>query len=305
VTPIPSPVTKKPKVIYVLLDRSRSFGSLTKKTASILVEGLNISVSPGDRLHLIWLGANENDDKYWLVETVPDVDIPLLHLPVSTFTPTPLPLPISEPSKTPTVNTPEPLLKQQAFHQTETAIASYWTVTADAAKVIATNMAIEIEKEINQKQCDQTTINSQNQILISQWQEKRSQIITEYVEKTLQPLNDHVEDGDDKATHIYNSLFYAARTIRQEKEKKLFEGYYLIILSDMEEVGSADGEDLEVDLTGVNVLMAMVSCNQSIECQRRSDNWISYFKDRGAILPTFPFRFVDETTPYVISDFLK
>jgi len=268
------------------------------------MEGLMLSVESGDRLHLIWLGESEDDSKYWLVETVPEIALPPLAPPISTITPSPVPL-STESTNIPPVYTPVPILKQQAFHQTETALAGYWTVTANASSVISTNSAIQQEKEINQQRCDQAAINNKNRILVDKWQEQRNQTVKEFVKKRLASLKDSVGKGTDNATHIYNSLYYAARTIRQEKDTNSFGDYYLIILSDMEEIGSQDGEDLTVDLSGVNVLMAMVSCNQSIECQNRSDHWTTYFRDHSAILPTYPFRLLDETTPYVIFDFLK
>src|SRR5687767_5996186 len=65
VTPLPFSIAGKPKVIYVLIDRSGSYGAYTKRAVDILIEGLTLSIEPGDRLHLIWLGATEDDSKNW------------------------------------------------------------------------------------------------------------------------------------------------------------------------------------------------------------------------------------------------
>ena len=196
-------------------------------------------------------------------------------------------------------------MERQALSQTAIAQSGYWTVTANASSVIATNTAIQVEKEVNQQHCNQAPINHQNLIVYDDWQNQRRQLVVDFVENTLTLLINDAQRGEDNATHIYNSLYYAARTIRQEKDTNLFGAYYLILLSDMEDIGSIDGQSLEVDLADVNVLMAMVYCQRSIDCQNRSIYWESYFRDRGAKLPTYPFRLVDETTPYVISDFLK
>ena len=78
VTPIPFPTARSPKVVYVLIDRSGSYGAYTQRAAQTLIEGLKLSVEPGDRLHLIWLGKYEDTSKNWLVESVPDMAHPAL-----------------------------------------------------------------------------------------------------------------------------------------------------------------------------------------------------------------------------------
>jgi hypothetical protein len=307
VTPIAFTATDKPKVIYVLIDRSGSYGAYTGKAVDILIEGLMMSIEPGDRLNLIWLGSTEDESRNWLVDIVPTIDHPLLTPPISTLTPIPLLTSTPVSVGTPATSTPTPLaiLDRQDAAQKATADAQYQAVTADASRVIATNTAIQIEKDHNQQRCDQAVINNHNQKLINAWQKQKSQVIEDFRKKTLEPLRNSTEEGKDLATHLYNSLYYAARTIRQEKDTDLYRAYYLIILSDMEDAGSLDGEALSVDLTDAHVLMAMVFCKQSIDCQKRSDYWATYFRDRGAILPANPVRLVDETTPYVISDFLR
>jgi len=304
-TPFSFSIPSNPKVIYVLIDRSGSYGAYTKRAVDTLIEALKLSIEPGDRLHLIWLGAAEDDSQNWLVKTVPEMGPPLLTPPISTFTPGPKLIVTATPSAIPTPYITYPVLEQQALQQTTTAQAGIWTVTADASSVIATNTAIQVDKDINKQYCDQASINNHNQKLIDDWQAQRKQLVKDFIEGSLMPLKSGISEGSDLATHIYNSLYYSARTIRQEKDTNLFRAYYLIILSDMEDAGSLEGQSLVVDLSDVHVLMAMVYCKDSILCQKRSDYWGTYFKDRGAILPTYSFRLVAETTPYVLSDFLK
>ncbi len=305
VTPVEFPIAKKPRVIYALIDRSGSYGLYTKPALDILIKGLEQAIEPGDRLHLIWLGANEGPESHLVVETVPTLAPPLLTPSISTYTPTPLAASTSTPTLVPSPYKTYSVLEQQALTQSAQTLNDWLTVTADASSVIATNAAIQVARSINQQQCDQTAINNQNRILIGDWQKQREQIFEDFIHQTLDPIMDLSPQANDQGTHIYNSLFYAARTIQQEKGTNLFGAYYLIILSDMQEIGSKEGENLVVDLTDVNVLMAMVSCNQSIDCQTRTDYWEQYFKGRGSLLPTYPTRLVGETTPYVISDFLE
>lgn len=305
VTPIPPPIIRQPKVIYVLLDRSGSYGAYTKRATEVLIEGLVLSIEPGDRLHLIWLGSSEGDDKNWLVATVPEGNVPAFVSSLPTYTTTPLPSETPLPTATPSPRSTYAVLEQQAMTLTATVQFGYWTATADASSIIATNTAVQIEREANQQNCDQYQINNQNQILLDDFRKQRTQIVKKFIEDTVLPLKNTVPRGNDSATHIYNSLFYAARTIKNEKDTNQFRAFYLVLLSDMEDAGSKDGQNLVVDLADVNVLMAMVYCKDSIDCQNRSIYWEKYFSDRGALLPAYPFRLVDETTPYTISDFLK
>jgi hypothetical protein len=293
--------TKKPKVIYVLIDRSGSFASHIEKAKDDVIKGLESSIEPGDILHLIWLGAYEDQRSYLLVQTVPTIDPLYLTQPVSTLT---------FASVLPSTSTSEPemtnsVLKSQALTQTAIAFANQATVTAAATNIIATNTNVQTLKDINQEQCAQAVINSQNEKLIESWQQQESQITESFIQHTLEPLMDNPPPAEDQ-THIYNSLFYASMTITQEKETNLFGSYYLIILSDMEDRGSKKGEALQVDLSNVNVLIADVpQCGQAIDCQNKQDYWTQYFKDHNAVLPKYPFWLEPATTPSVISNFFE
>ena len=73
----------------------------------------------------------------------------------------------------------------------------------------------------------------------------------------------------------------------------------------MEDVGSKRGDELYANLQGVNVMVAMMYCKDSILCQDRINYWQNYFTERGAILPFNPFRIIQETTPESIADFFN
>lgn len=317
VTPVVPPKTKKPKVVYIFIDRSGSYGRYTKRAMDILIEGLKSSIDLGDRLYLIWLGANDDPnnrhlpqnptlpDKYLLVETVPTLGYPSLTPPLPTFTSTITPNPTPASTFSPTPYATLGVLEAQAVVATVEAINAQLTVTADASNVIATNAAIHLENQLNKQECDQASINSQNLKNIENWEHQKKQIVERFVAEKFDPLRELYPQANDPSTHLYNSLYYAARTIRDEKNTGLFDSYYLIMLSDMEDAGSKEGEKLDIDLTDVNVLMAMVHCTPSIECQSKERYWGEYFKEHGARLPMNPFRLVEETTPFVISDFFR
>ncbi len=316
-TPVSYPAIKKPKLIYILIDRSGSYGRYTKRAMDVLIEGLELSVEPGDRLFLVWLGSHEDPnhsslphnpslpDKYLLVETVPQLAVPVLLSPLPTFNPTSTPEPTLISTITPISKETLGVLEAQSVAQTLEALNKQLTVTVDASNVIATNMAIQVENGVNKLNCDQALTNDQNLKLIKDWEKQKRQMVDAFIDRTFEPLKDLNPQANDPNTHLYNSLYFAARAIRDEKNTDSFGSYYLIVLSDMEDAGSREGEKLEVDLTGVNVLMSMVYCSPSIDCQNKESYWRQYFIDHGAILPTYPFRLVDETTPYVISNFFQ
>lgn len=316
VTPIAQPTVKKPKVVYILIDRSGSYGRYTKRAMDVLIEGLKLSIDPGDRLYLIWLGASHDPnnrklpqnptlpDKYLLVETVPPIEHLQLTPPIPTFTPTATSEPTPTPTSFPTPYATLGVLEAQAKTATAEAINAQLTVTADALNIIATNRAIFLENDINQQKCDQATINQKNLIEISNWEDRKKQIIDDFISQKLDPLRELYPQANDPSTHLYNSLYYAARTIRDEKDTGLFRSYHLIILSDMEDAGSKEGEKLQIDMSDVKILMAMVYCAQSIDCQNKERYWTQYFKDREAKLSENSFKLLEETTPYLISNFL-
>lgn len=305
VTPLVGPNTKKPKVIYALIDRSGSFGSLTEKSIDVLIGALEKSIEPGDRLHLVWLGAKEDTSKFLLVESVPTIKNPILIEPIATFAPTSTPTPTFTPSSTPTPYKTFSVLELQEQSQTATIVSSELTITANNVSIAATNTAIFVENNLKLQHCNQIEINQKNQNSLDDWHEQKHQISKEFIKNFFNPVKEDHYRGDDNKTRIFNALFYAAKTIRQEKETQSFDNYYLIILSDMEDVGSKDGESLNIDLSGVHVLIAMVYCENSIDCQKRENYWIPYLKEHGALLPTYPFWLVNETTSTLISDFFE
>lgn len=306
VTPIPSSSDSKPKLIYVLIDRSGSYSKFTKNAIDLIIDGLSLSIKPGDRLHLVWLGMNESSNRYLLSDTIPTITPLRIIEPAYTFTPTGVFTLTNTPTLSPTPNGTElPDLQKASQEKTVTALSGQLTVTANAVNIIATNTSIYVANSINKQQCDQAIINDQNIKKIAGFENQKKIVIEHFVSEKLAPLKELPPPTSDNSTHIYNALFFAARTIRDEKNTGVFGAYYLILLSDMEDMGSKNGESLVVDLSDVNVLMAMVYCKPSIACQIRENYWSNYFSNHGAKLPIYPFRLAEETNPYVISNFFQ
>lgn len=303
-TPAEFPHPKKPKVVYALIDKSGSYRSYTRQARDYLIQELVNVLEPGDRVYLVWLGASETQAKYYFAEGVPDVAFPQFNTPIPTLTATITPTitKLVIPSVTPTGNSQ---LNDQKTNLTATALAVQKTATTSAKQIIATNTEIAVEKDINNTYCEQLINNQSNENVYKEWNIQRRIAVENFIEKTMRPLLEVAPESNDNGTHIYNSLFYASRTFLQIKETNTYEGYYLIILSDMEDVGSEEGEMLDVRLEGVHVLIAMATCDQSIECQDRAIYWTNYLSDQGAILPPVPYRLIDETIPFVIRDFIN
>ena len=122
--------------------------------------------------------------------------------------------------------------------------------------------------------------------------------------KTLTPLLTPTISASDGETRIYDGLFYASRVIQTERGHNAYSSYYLLIFSDMVDAGSLEGKGLEVNLEGVNVLVAMMYCDEAvIRCQARETNWRDYLESKNAILPPYAFKLIGETTPDLMRTF--
>lgn len=306
VTPIPSPTpSNKPKLIYALIDRSGSYGAYTESAITVLVQSLILSIQPGDAIYLVWLGEDEDPDDYLLYGTVPPLETLVLTPAVSTLTPIPtstetiVPAIVSPPSEQLTE------LEKLVAAQTATAQSINETATAQALNVTATNEASIRDYNVNSQQCLQVAINDFNQQKLQEQDELKKKIIQAYITETLAPLLTATVQVPDKGTHIYNNIYIASKVMQTEQAKGNYSSYYLLILSDMEDVGSNRGRDLHVNLKGINVMVAMMYCEEVILCQERNDYWQHYFTERGATLPYNPFRMIQETTPESIADFFN
>lgn len=306
VTPIASPIlSNKPKLIYALIDRSGSYGAYTESAITVLVQSLILSIQPGDAIYLVWLGEDEDPDDYLLYGTVPPLEAPILTPSVSTLTPIPtstetiIPTIISAPSEQLTD------LEKLVAAQTATAQAMNETATAQALNITASNEANVQEQNVNSQRCSQVAINDFNQQKLQDREELKKKIIDDYITETLAPLLTPTVQVPDKGTHIYNNIYIASKVMQTEQAKRNYSSYYLLILSDMEDVGSNRGRDLHVNLKGINVMVAMMYCEEVILCQERSNYWQHYFTEREAILLYNPFRMIQETTPESIADFFN
>lgn len=303
-SPIPTPEEYPGKLIYVLVDKSGSYSEFTQSAINLLVESLVLAIEPGDKLYIVWLGKTERPNHYLFFGEVPTLGLPALTPPVSTIPPVATSTNVVPQLTLPSPNPSLSILAQQVA--TLTAQAHDQEGTATAVSVIATSTYLEVEQEKKEKEqrCAQLQANSSNQKLVEEWELEKRELIKSYISQSLLPLLTPTVEHFDSGTHIYNNLYIASKIIQTEREKSPMSPNYLLILSDMEDIGSKDGTELNVNLQGVNVLVAMMYCKESIFCQERSQYWNTYFISKGATLPFNPFRLIQETTPESIADFL-
>lgn len=304
VTPVASQIQYKPKLIYALIDRSGSYGAYTQSAITVLVQSLILSIKPGDALYLVWLGENEEPDDYLLYGIVPPLDNPILTPAIPTFTPAPPSTEALIPTVTYTPSTMT-ILKAQVATEIAMTQSANETATAQALSIMATHEARAQEQDANSQRCLQVAINDFNQQKLLEQEEHKKSIIDSYIAQTLKPLLTPEVQVPDKGTHIYNNIYIASRIIQTEQAKDSYSSYHLLILSDMEDIGSNRGDELNVSLQGINIMVAMLYCKESIQCQERINYWQDYFVQRGATLPYNPFRIIQETTPESIADFFN
>ena len=304
VTPIAPPTQTKPKLIYALIDRSGSYGEFTQSAITVLVQSLILSIQPGDALYLVWLGEDEDPDDYLLYETVPPQVMPSVTPAVATLPPFPTVTETLVPTITHTPGTMT-VLEAQVATQAAMTQSARATVTAQAGISTATSEASNYEQNVNSQRCSQLAINGFNHQKLLELEEQKREIVDSFISQSLTPLLTPTIQIPDRGTHIYNNIFIASRIIQTEQAKGTFSSSHLLILSDMEDVGSKRGDELYANLQGVNVMVAMMYCKDSILCQDRINYWQNYFTERGAILPFNPFRIIQETTPESIADFFN
>lgn len=305
VTPIPPLIDQPGKLIYALIDKSGSYREYTQSAIDMLVKSLILVLEPGDKLYVAWLGKTERPTDYLISGEVPSVENPFLHsaipeiptLPLSTITP----LPTREETPNPNLS----ILAQQAATNTAQAYYENMTSTAVVANIHTTNTAIAYEEKVNEQRCRQIEVNGDNQEIINEWERQKKEVIDAFIAQSLLPLLTPTVEKFDSGTHIFNNLYIASKIIQTEREKEPLSQYYLLIFSDMEDVGSRNGEDLNINLQGIHVMVAMMYCEESILCQERSQYWENFFVEKGATLPFNPFRIIQESTPELIADFLN
>ncbi len=301
--PPPTP-GNKPKLIYVLLDKSGSYQDYTRVAIQVLINGLTQSIDNGDKIYIAWIGAEEDPTDYLYYGAVPSTPSPEFRSEVQVLPPPPEKTYTPQPTFTP-VSNKTPSILQVAETQTAIVLETQsGRMTAEADAITATAESKFYEQQRYDNGCLRFNLYNENQRTLEGWVNGQKEIKENYIKEFLTPLLSINTDIGDGATHLYNALFIASRVIRTEMTSGEFSSYHLIIFSDMEDYGSTDGPDLLVNLEKVNVMVAMMYCDESIYCQEREVFWNDYFIEKKAISPPL-FKIVQETTPDVISNFIK
>lgn len=279
VTPMSTPTpVKARRLIYVLIDRSGSYEALTELAVDMVEEVLSDSDNlwPGDKVYLGWVGSD--------VEFIIQREVGIVPTPLITPFP-PLPTPHSQysppisPCPLPTPQGGVSKLWRVQATKTAWAILAQCTVEVTRARATATAAAQRFAEVRRQTFCEQQEVNEYNYQVYEQWrqrQRERRERVAEEIGEALSSL----EIVSTTETHLYESLYVAARVISRERATSEFASYNLVIFSDMEDAGSVAPTSL--DFTGVRVLMALVRCQNMLECQHKEEEWRTRFSEWGA-----------------------
>lgn len=300
VTPIPTFVMLKPRLIYFLIDKSGSYSDFTKKAIDTAILALASSIQPGDNVYVAWIDSKPEDPRKYLLNEKIDNLAP----PVLTPYPTLGPQDLSQNSLTATApkalssesQTTKTVLQQQVDEQNAIII----TQTAEAQKDVD---KMVLAAKMNALNCRQVEINQANEEIIKVWFDKKNEVTNDFIQNTLNPLLTPPVNSFDDETRIFEALFIASRVLQSELKTGEYSGAKLIIFSDMDDRRTSQPGNLRIDFHSVNVLTAMMFCNKAIFCQDRADYWSSYFSTAGAKGP-IEFKIVQETTPDTISEFI-
>lgn len=277
VTPvvIATPV-RSGRLIYILIDRSSSYREFTGEALSIVQEVLSEpdNLRPGDKIYIGWVSA---DVEVVLQEEIDTIPFPSLTPPV----PTPS---YCSSTVTPSCLLPPTLvgqsrLQQIAATQTASAILIQCTVVASQVEATATAEADAFAMRQGEIFCRQREANEHNIRAYDDWRRQQEEEVSNAAER-LEGAMSSIEVRVSSETHLYEALYVASRVMGRERNSNAFVSYNLVILSDMEDVGSVSPTDL--DFTDVRTFMGLVNCSNMQQCYQKEQLWRSRFLEWGS-----------------------
>lgn len=284
------PASSKPeveptKLTIVLVDKSGSYAESTAAALDHLRRVLPKTVAPGDQVLVGWVGSNSGDPaEFFLWAEVQGVsptslaEAPLKPTPGAT--PTLISLPDQEPNTA---------IGRSIATQTAVAIA---TANAYGATQVAEAHAVAV----NIYRCEQLSWQAQYEREIQAWEGAKREAIEEFTEYSTTQLDAAATiPAIDQTTRITDALLVASKIFQDAIAEQQYERYQLLIFSDMQEVPSDDAVDTTLlDLHGVDVTIAGLTCEHPRDCHIAEQKWGGRFSTAGA--KTTRFLLVLQTT---------
>jgi len=253
-------------LIMVLVDQSIRNRKLVSSSLDLIPAAIVPSMEPGDRLIVSWVERGEEITTATFFDEV----IPIVDFPVIPATPT-------SPLLTPTIIVPENAPSLQMV------------------QVQVTNAAINSNNEARLQQeyyCKVSAWNSNAIELSEMWLQEQTRAIADFSNdaKTAIDTAQNTPQTIVNSSSIGEFLFFASRQLQYISSK--YSQVTLVVFSDMRLVGNE--EELNIDLAGVDVIVANQGCNSAIECQNVAEFWDKKLKSSGA--NSVLFLTSDETT---------
>lgn len=277
-TPYPTVTARPAKLVFALVDKSKSYQRWTLPALVRFAEVLPIVVSPGDELIVAWVGTNSEDPtEVFFHERATYLAPPKMEAPpgLPTLIPTPTVY------ATPTHPSEGRTTVQQLQHQ----------ATCESVRVANEHEISRVREQndlaINGYYCALQSWNASCDTATTVWERENQQALHTFIDETSATLKAVKVGGYDDWTHIYEALWVASSVFQSNIARERFGGYKLVIFSDMEDDRLGDRHNLPLDLAKVDVVVAMFYCREAHRCEAEKDAWIAVFENAGARSITF------------------
>lgn len=289
VTPVPIviPNTKMMgKLVFVLVDNSTSYRSLYSdhdyalNSLELLINILPNTIAPGDELYVSWIGYLPEDP----YRKIYSGRLPLIEYPTNPSFPSSLTFPQPEP----------------------TVIVS--GTSTKKSQQIGLNEEISSSNaiQLNNFFCEQIEQNQEIEYIsaahANKWEEANAAELNEFLYEAIAGLENAKNQSPDRITLISEGLYLLSRRLDEDSTNKTFESIKLILFSDMQETRYSD-LNVQINLPGVDVLVANMYCIKVDDCYEQEEIWLETFSEMN--VRSINFLYVFQTNEKSLLDFLK
>lgn len=138
--------------------------------------------------------------------------------------------------------------------------------------------------------------------LTAAWEQDCQNSVQQFLDQAIPKLRSANFVVDDTGTHIYEAIYQASQvlpsiTASQDSIKRK-----LLVLSDMQEFRATARDQVSLNLSGVDVVIAMFDCPGPGPCEQLREEWTKTFFDAQA--SSVDFLVVDATLPETLARLL-
>jgi hypothetical protein len=240
--------------LYILIDRSSSYKASTPWAIATLKKVLPAVLAPGDRVSAAWIGnySGSPDSTFCCVKPVPLLSAPIFQPSIA-------------------LPTPQALL-------TPSENAS----SMDLIQIDAENARIQAENDValNAYNCAVNTRNADAEEKLSKWNESSQAEVDAFWKEYESTF---AVGKYDNSTQIREALYKAALSVQEDDMRAI---RFLLLFTDLEEVGAPSFDGVNPNLNGVQVIIVL-RCESAEKCEGLKTEWQDIFRHMGALPPTF------------------